>query len=203
MSHRSPPATSHWPVTTQPVQPFASSWHVSVTPFAPQRLLPWVQLVLHPVQLPPLQYAFGGHCCKGPHAGQLFWSMMHVSTPRPLQRVAPGVQFVPQVPQAPPEQKVLHVCDACQLVQPDASATQVCTVLPLQRLAPAVHAPLQLAQLPFWHALPGAHASARHLVQPDSTSHSQVSTPPPAVQRDAPRLHAWQLVHQPPVQTSP
>jgi hypothetical protein len=121
-----------------------------MAPFAPQRLAPWVQLAPHSVHTPlPAQELLGGHCCVGPQAGQLLASMTHVSTPRPLQRIAPGVQLVPQVPHAPPEQNVLHVCDACHWVHPAASATQVCTVSPAQRVAPAVHAPLHGVQLPF------------------------------------------------------
>jgi hypothetical protein len=83
MSQRSPAPTSHWPAGTHPVHPMVLSWHTSVAPFAPQRLLPCVQVVPHSVQLPPWQKLFGAHCCTGPHAGQLFWSTMQVSTPAP------------------------------------------------------------------------------------------------------------------------
>lgn len=128
--------------------------------------------------------------------------MWHVSTPRPLQRIAPGTQLVPQVPHAPPEQKLLHVCDACHWVQPAASATHVCTVFPAQRVAPAVHAPLHELQLPPWHTLPEGQLPATQPVHPDTTFQSHVSTPP-AVQRDAPMVQPSQLVQAPPVQSSP
>ena len=61
---------------------------------------------------------------------------------------------------------------------------------------------LQLVQLPAWQVLPEAQARAVHWVQPDSTLHSQVSTPV-AVQREAPIVQAWQLLQLPPAQTSP
>ena len=132
VSHRSPAA--HWPVVTNAVQPVASSRHSSVAPFAPQRLLPWAQVVAHWLHTPPWQKLFALHCCVGPHAGQLFASMMQVSTPAaPWQRVWPAVQLVPQVPHAPPLQKLPQVWPACHEVQPEAFATQVSTVLPAHR----------------------------------------------------------------------
>jgi hypothetical protein len=128
------------------------------------------------------------------HTGQLCTSVPHVSTPLPLQRVWPVVQEVPQLPQAPPLQKLVQVCMACHEVQPLASATHASAVLPAQRSAPAVQVLLQLWQLPPWHRLPLPQVAACQVVHPDSRFHEQVSTPV-AVQREAPRLHAWQLPH--------
>jgi hypothetical protein len=193
---------SHWPLGTHAWQPVAVSWQVSVAPLAPQRLLPCVQDTGHSAQAPPWQTELGAHCCAGPHAGQLFWSMRQVSTPAPWHRVWPGEHEVPQVPQAPPLQKLVQVCVACQRVQPAASATQVSTPLPLQRVAPAVQVPLQLAQLPPWHLLPLAQVPAFQVVQPESTSHSQVRTPV-AVHSEAPMVQAWQVVQAPPLHSSP
>jgi hypothetical protein len=174
-----------------------------MAPFAPQRLAPTVQLVAQVLQAPFWQKLFAPHCCAGPHAGQLFWSTMQVSTPAvPWQRVWPVVQLVPQLPQAPPLQKSAQVLPACHEVQPWALATQVSTVLPAQRFAPAVQVVLHAAQLPFWQTLPLAQGWARHWVQPESTFHSQVSTPV-AVQREAPWLQAWQVLHWPPAHSSP
>jgi hypothetical protein len=107
------------------------------------------------------------------------------------------VQLVPQVPHAPPLQKVVQVWPRCHAVQPLALATQVSTEFPAQRCAPAVQVLLQLAQLPFWQVLPLAQVPARHCVQPLMTFHSQVSTPP-AVQRDAPMEQPWHELHEPP-----
>jgi hypothetical protein len=101
------------------------------------------------VHAPPAQKLLGAHCCTLPHAGQLLASMRHVSTPTPWQRVWPGVQLVPQVPHAPPLQKLVQTWPFCHDVQPAASATQLCTVLPAQRVAPAVQVELQEPQLPF------------------------------------------------------
>ena len=105
-----------------------------MTPFAPQRLLPWVQVVAHWLHTPPRQKLFALHCCVGPQAGQLFASMMQVSTPAvPWQRVWPAVQLVPQVPHAPPLQKFVHTWPLRHAVQPEGSATQVCTVFAAHR----------------------------------------------------------------------
>ena len=98
------------------------------------------------------------------------------------------MQLVPHVPHAPPLQKLVHVWPDCHAVQPIASATQVCTVVPAQRVAPAVHIELQLPHEPFMHCEPEGHARALQLVQPVSTSQSQVSTPV-AVQRELPMAH--------------
>jgi hypothetical protein len=171
-------------------------------PVALQRLLPCVHVVAHCAQVPPWQNELGAHCCAAPHAGQLFASMRQVSTPAPLQRVWPGVQLVPHVPQAPPLQKLVQVWPACHEVQPWALATQVSTVLLAQRFAPAVQVELQLVQLPPWQVLPEAQACVVHCVQPDSTLHSQLSTPV-AVQRDAPMLQPWHVLHAPPAHSSP
>ena len=108
----------------------ASRRHSSVNPFAPQRLLPCAQVVAHWLHTPPWQKLFALHCWVGPHAGQLFVSLMQVSTPAPWQRVWPAVQLVPHVPHAPPLQKVPQVWPLCHEVQPAALATQVCTVFP-------------------------------------------------------------------------
>jgi hypothetical protein len=85
------------------------SWQTSVAPVALQRLAPCVQVVAHWLHEPPWQNELGMHCCAGPQAGQLFASMPQVSTPAPWQRAWPAVQLVPQVPQAPPLQKVVQV----------------------------------------------------------------------------------------------
>ena len=77
-----------------------------------------------------------------------------------------------------------------------------CTVLLAQRFAPAVQVALQVAQLPLVQVLPAAQARAVHWVQPESTLHSQVSTPV-AVQREAPMVQAWQVLHEPLLHTSP
>lgn len=61
---------------------------------------------------------------------------------------------------------------------------------------------LQLAQLPAWQVLPEAQARAVHVVQPDCTLHSQVSTPV-AVQREPPMGQAWQELHLPPAHSAP
>ena len=65
-----------------------------------------------------------------------------------------------------------------------------------------MHVELQLPHEPFMHCDPDGHARALQLVQPVNTSQSHVSTPF-AVQRDAPMLHPWQLLHMPPAQSSP
>ena len=83
--------------------------HSSVAPFAPHRRVPCVHVVAHWLHAPPWQKLFGAHCCTTPHAGQLFASMMQVSTPAPWQRDWPGVQLVPHVPHAPPLQKLVQV----------------------------------------------------------------------------------------------
>ena len=155
------------------------------------------------LQTPLWQKLLAAHCCVGPHAGQLFVSTMQVSTPdAPWQRVWPAVQVVPHVPHAPPLQKFVQVWPLCHEVQPAAFATQVCTVLPAQRAAPAVQVVLQLVQLPAWQVLPGAQARALHCVQPDSTLHSQVSTPV-VVQREAPIEQPWHELQLPPAHSSP
>lgn len=107
--HCSPAPTSHWLVATQFVQPVVCSWQVSTAPLAPQRFAPWVHVVAQATQLPAAQYALAGQRCAGPHTGQLFASVPQVSTPLPLQRVAPFVHEVPHVPHAPPEQNVAQV----------------------------------------------------------------------------------------------
>ena len=109
MSQRSPPPTSHWAVCAHAVQPVVCSWQVSTAPFAAHRFAPWVHVVAQATQVPPAQYAFAGQRWAGPHTGQLFASVPHVSTPLPLQRVAPFVHEVPHVPHAPPEQNVAQV----------------------------------------------------------------------------------------------
>jgi hypothetical protein len=116
-------------------------------------------------------------------------SVPQVSTPFPLQRVEPFVHEVPQVPHAPPEQKVEHVCVTLHDVQPLASATQVSTFRPVQRLAPAVQVELHEAQLPLLHTLPDGQVRPTHCVQPESTLHWH-SSMPVAVQRLAPMVQA-------------
>jgi hypothetical protein len=118
-------------------------------PLAPQRSLPSVHDVAHATQLLFEQTSDGPHVVVVFHTEQLFTSVAQVSTPFPLHRFVPTVQVVPHMPQAPPEQKVVHCCEVLHEVQPLGSATQVSTVFPLQRLVPAVHAVLQAVQLPF------------------------------------------------------
>ena len=85
------------------------NWQTSVAPFAPQRFAPCVQVVVHWLQAPPWQNEFAAHCWAGPQAGHELASMRQVSTPEPWQRVWPVVQLVPQVPHAPPLQKLVQV----------------------------------------------------------------------------------------------
>jgi len=121
-------------------------------PFAPQRFVPCVQVVPHSLQRPPWQKLFGAHCCTTPHAGQLFWSMMQVSTPAPWHRVAPAVQLVPQVPHAPP----LQTCvDAHALPHRPQFIPSVCafTQAPPQAVRPEGHSHAQ-----FRHDCPVPHA---------------------------------------------
>lgn len=80
----------------------------------------------------------------------------------PLQRVAPLVHEVPQVPHAPPEQNVAHVWPCAHEVQPRASATQLSTFLPTQRVEPAVQVLLHDEQLPLLHTLPDGQVRPTH-----------------------------------------
>ena len=111
-------------------------------------------MVAHCLQLPWLQNMFAAHDCVPVHTEHPFVSVVHVSVPLPLHRELPTVQLVPQVPHAPPEQKLAQVCECCQLVQPLGSATQVSTPPPLQRAAPAVHVVLHAEHLPLTQWLP-------------------------------------------------
>ena len=134
-------------------------------------MAPSVHVVAHATQFPPTQVLFAGQLCAGPHTGQLLTSVPHVSTPLPLQRVAPGVHEVPHMPHAPPEQKVLQVWLVLHEVQPIALATQVSTLRSVQRVEPAVHVLLHDVQLPLVQTLPEGHARVAHCVQPDNTLH--------------------------------
>jgi hypothetical protein len=167
-----------------------------------QRRVPWVQVVAHGVQVPLTQNVLAAHCCTGPQAGQVFASMMQVSTPPPLQRDCPAVQLVPQVPQAPPLQNVVHVCEVRHCVHPEASATQDSTFLPTHRVVPAVQAVLQAVQLVPWHTVPIGQVRPTQAVQPVDTVSSQVSTPV-AVHRELVGEHGRQLLHAPLLHTSP
>ena len=197
------PAT-HWPVITQPLQPEAVSRHSSVTPLAPQRFAPCVQVVAQAWQLPLLQTVFAAHAVGPVHILQPLPSGLQVSMPLPLQRVAPGVQTVPQLPQLPPEQKVEHSVPATHEVQPLAEATQVSGVLPVQRFEPAVQVELHEAHWPVagLQVLPLGQVRGVHEVQPVLTFHVHSSTPF-AVQRVAPLVQAWHELHTPLLQTSP
>lgn len=201
-SQRSPPPTSHWPVCPKARQPFAASWHVSMTPEAPQRFVPSTQVVAQAAQVPFAQKESGGQLCVGPHAGQLFESMPHVSMPLPLHRIVPFPHEVPHTPHAPPEQNVAQASLKLQAVHPRASATHVSTLRPVHRLAPAVHAVAHEVQAPLVQTLPLGQARDDHRVQPDSTSQSHVSTPV-AVQRLAPIAQAVHEPQLPLLHTSP
>ncbi len=115
--------------------------------------------------------------------------MPQVSTPLPLQRVAPEEHEVPHTPHVPPEQKVVHASVCAQDVHPLALATQVSTLRPVQRRAPAVQVVLHALQLPLEHTLPDGQARAAHWVQPDNTFHWHSSTPVD-VHRLAPTVQA-------------
>ncbi|MBS1150844.1 MAG: hypothetical protein H6Q89_2542 [Myxococcaceae bacterium] len=165
-------------------------------------MLPTEQLVAQAAQLPALHEVPAPHAPCAFHTVQLLASVPQLSVPLPLHRAAPTVQLVPQVPHAPPLQKLPHCCPACHPVQPWPSATQVSTVVPAQRLAPAVQVLLQVVQLPVTQRVPLAQGAAFHAVQPVSTFQSQVSAPVPT-QRAAPIAHAWHELHWPLPHTSP
>lgn len=186
------------------MQPLAVNRHSSVVPLAPQRLLPWVQVVAQAWQLPFAQTEFAAHAIGLDHMLQPLPSGLQVSTPLPLQRVAPGVQVVPQVPQLPPEQKVVQVVPALHEVQPLASATQVSGVLPVQRFEPTVQVALHEAHMLVagLQVLPEGQVRADHEVQPVVTFHVH-SSMPFAVQRVAPLVQAWHELQVPLLQSSP
>ena len=184
---------AHAPAAAQTGQPLAVAWHCS-SPFAAQRFAPTVQLTAQAVHAPLLQEVPAEQLLPVTQTVQAFASLPQVSTPLPLQRAAPTAQVVPQTPHAPPLQKLLQVCPACQVVQPCASATQLSTVLFAHRFAPAVQVLLQLLQLPPVQRVPLAQAFAFQVVQPDSTSQSQVCTPV-AVHIEAPIAHCWHELH--------
>jgi hypothetical protein len=161
-----------------------------------------VQVVAQAVHVPFAQEALGGQLCAGPHTGQLFASMPHVSMPLPLQRMVPFAHEVPQTPHAPPETKVVQASVTLHEVQPRGSATHVSTLRPVQRFAPAVQAVVHEAQVPLAQTLPVGQVRAAHCVQPDRTFHSHSSTPV-AVQRLAPTAQPVHELQLPLAHTSP
>jgi hypothetical protein len=177
---RSPPGTLQGSSATQPGQPVAVLARQTSTPpvDAPQRLAPTVHELAHVTQSPPpWQNSSTRQGVMALHTVQLLASVTHVSKPRPLHRLAPSVQVVPQTPHAPPEQNVLQVWVCCQAVHPWALAVQVCTALPMQRVVPAVHAEVQLPQRPLAQVVPAGQTEATHCAQPVTMLPSQVSTP--------------------------
>jgi hypothetical protein len=189
-------------MSTQSLQPLPCGRHSSTAPVGPQWRVPGVQVFAQVPHAPLEQNSPSPHGVVLLQVLQPLASITHVSTPLPSQCALPTVHEVPQVPHAPPLQKLPHVWPDCQAVQPLASATQVCTVLPLQRCAPAVQVPLQAAQAPLLQREPAWQVASTHCVQPDSTSQSHSRTPV-AVHIDAPMVHCWQELHWPEEQSSP
>ena len=193
---------AHAPVEAQTGQPLAVAWQVSKPPPAAHWTAPTAQFTAQAVHAPALHEVPAWQLFPAFHTVQLLTSVPQVSTPLPLHRSAPRVQLVPQTPHAPPLQKLAQVWPGCQVVHPCASATQLSTELPAQRWVPAVQVLLQVAQVPPVQRVPELQTLEVQLVQPESTSQSQVCTPV-AVHCAAPIVHASQLLHTPPAHSSP